>query len=515
MGGRITEPSDFDVALGAKVEQKKRSGALDMDISFNRPDGTPHIELKGLRRINVILGRNGAGKSQLLRALDAEMATKSQAYRVSYVTPERAGTFQRDANVESNTTNLADWATTTRRANQALGFKAMSHFALRNAERAYLVKLEDSDARGKSFQRDCLDPISRMLSNVSISRGEVDFEFHSTNGDAIKADQLSSGESETISLASEVLSFLAAVDRSKLNVLLLDEPDVHQHPDLQGRFGQYLLEQVGNLEKEDREKILICIATHSTPLVCALASSDMVSIGTKEFDSNIVDLTEPTENLRKVGPFFGHPLSLSLSRDPILILEGEDDERVWQQTARTSQGKIRLFPVLATSVDQQSELETFTDRMLKAIYDEPLAYSLRDGDKRTGNLLPTGCVERFRLQCYAIENVLLTSECLAKMNVTDWADFQTKTAVWITANEGHKAIPDLQALIASNDRFRHEKIKDIRHIIVAITGTKKPWEVVVGQALAGTIGTPSSPTDQFGLLAFIGVDAAKKLLQAV
>jgi len=343
----------------------------------------------------------------------------------------------------------------------------------------------------------------------------MDFEFHSINGDAIKADRLSSGESETISLASEVLSFLAAVDRSKLNVLLLDEPDVHQHPDLQGRFGQYLLEQVSKLDEKDREKVVICIATHSTPLVCVLASSDMTSIGTKEFDSNTVDLAKPTDNLRKVGPFFGHPLSLSLSRDPILILEGEDDERVWQQAARTSQGKIRLFPVLATSVDQQSELENFTDRMLKAIYDKPLAYSLRDGDKKVGILPPTGCVERFRLQCYAIENTLLTTECLAKMNVADWAYFRAMTASWITSNEGHNAIPDLQALIASNDRFRHEKIKDIRHIIVAITGTKKPWEVVVGQALAGAIGTPSAPTDPFGLLAFIGADAAKKLLQAL
>ncbi len=486
-----------------------------MDFSFNRLDGSPCIELKGLRCINVILGRNGAGKSQLLRALDTEMVAKNETYRVSYVTPERAGTFRRDANVEVNTVNSARWAANTRRANQAPGFKAMSHLALRNAERAYLIKLEDSDARGKSFQRDCLDPISRMLSNVSISRGEMDFEFHSINGDAINADNLSSGESETISLASEVLSFLAAVDRSKLNVLLLDEPDVHQHPDLQGRFGQYLLEQVGNLEEEDRKKVVICIATHSTPLVCALASSDMTSIGTKEFDSNIVDLAKPTDNLRKVAPFFGHPLSLSLSRDPILILEGEDDERVWQQAARTSQGKIRLFPVLATSVGQQSELETFTDRMLKAIYDQPLAYSLRDGDKRNGTLSPTGCVERFRLQCYAIENILLTTECLAKMNVADWADFQAKTAKWITANVGHKAIPDLQALVASVDRFRHEKIKDIRHIIVAITGTKKPWEVVVGQALAGAIGTPSAPTDRFGLLTFIGADAARKLLHAV
>ncbi|HNA27830.1 MAG TPA: AAA family ATPase [Nitrospira sp.] len=485
-----------------------------MDFSFDRP-GSVKIELKNLNRINVIIGRNGAGKSRFLRALDNEMVINKNNYRVSYVTPERAGIFQRDPGIETNTSNSADWAANTRRANQASGFKAMSHFALRNAERAYLVKLEDCDARGKSFQRDCLDPISRMLSNVSISRGEVDFVFHSTNGDVVSANQLSSGESETIALASEVLSFLAAIDRTKFNVLLLDEPDVHQHPDLQARFGQYLLEQVSKLDEADREKVVICIATHSTSLVCALASSDLTAVGTKEFDSNVVTLAAPQDNLRKVGPFFGHPLSMSLSNDPMLILEGEDDERVWQQAARTSQGRIRIFPVLATSVDQQSELESFTDRMLKAIYDEPLAYSLRDGDGTQGPLSKIGCIERFRLQCYAIENTLLTTECLDKMGVATWAEFEVKTAAWISANDGHKAIPHLEALITSSDRLRHVKIKDIRHIIVAITGTKKPWEVVVGQALAGAIGTPCAPADPFGLLTFVGPDAAKQLLQAV
>ena len=381
-----------------------------MDIQLT-PHGGSSVALKDVNRINVILGRNGAGKSQFLRGLDLGMCQAPTDFRVSYVTPERAGTFQRDANIETNAANNVNWATSTRRANQAYGFKSMSHLALRKAERAYLIKLEVIDARGKSFQRDCLEPISRMLSNVSIVRGEMDFEFVTATGTTVKADQLSSsGESETIALAAEVLSFLSSLDKSRTNVLLLDEPDVHQHPDLQARFGQYLLNQINMLDEAEREKVVICIATHSTPLVCALASSDMTSIGTKEYDSATVTMETPGATLRKVGPFFGHPLSMSLSMDPMLILEGEDDERVWQQAAQTSQGKIRLVPVLATSVDQQYELETFTDRMLTAIYDTPLAYSLRDGDGTAGPLNKVGCVVRFRLQCYAIENTLLTTE---------------------------------------------------------------------------------------------------------
>lgn len=484
-----------------------------MDIQLTTHTGGS-VALKNFSRVNVILGRNGAGKSQFLRGLDSGMAQAPTEFRVSYVTPERAGNFQRDAGIEINTANSATWAADTRRANQTPGFKSMSHLALRNAERAYLIKLEDIDARGKSFQRDCLDPISRMLSNISIIRGEMDFEFVTATGTTVNARELSSGESETIALASEVLSFLSNIDRNKINVLLLDEPDVHQHPDLQARFGQYLLDRMNSLDQADLERLVICIATHSTPLVCALAGSDMTSIGTKEYDSTLVTMEAPGDTLRKVGPFFGHPLSMSLSRDPMLILEGEDDERVWQQAARTSQGKTRLFPVLATSVDQQSDLETFTDRMLGAIYDTPLAYSLRDGDGTAGLLSRVGCVVRFRLQCYAIENTLLTTECLAKMNINSWADFEIKTAAWIAANAGHCSIPQLNDLLASDNRLRNVKIKDIRNVILAITGTKKPWEVVVGQALADAIGTSSQPADPFGLFVFVGADAAKTLLQA-
>lgn len=483
-----------------------------MDFEFNS-HGEP-VSLLNVNGINVILGRNGAGKSRFLRRLYSSMLEDSIQYRVGYITPERSGNFKRDASVDTNTVTSPNWQPVMRRANQVADFKSMSHLALRNAERQYLIKLQGIDGRVKSFQRDCLDPINRMLSNVSILQGEIDFEFVTANGEAVTADGLSSGESETIALAAEVLSFLSNIDKHRHNVLLLDEPDVHQHPDLQARFGQYLIDSMNSLEEEERKKVFICIATHSTPLVCSLASSVMTSIGTKEYDCTTVTMDEPGDTLRKVGPFFGHPLSMSLSNDPILILEGEDDARVWQQAARTSQGKIRLFPVLANSVDQQSELESFADRMLRAIYDTPIAYSLRDGDGKAGSLSKVGCIVRFRLQCYAIENTLLTTECLAQMKINTWEDFKIKTTAWITDNPGHRSITQLNDLLNSENRLRNEKIKDIRNIILAITKTKKQWEVIVGQSLADAIKSPSQPTDLFGLFAFVGADAAKSLLKA-
>ncbi|MGH8397044.1 MAG: AAA family ATPase [Gammaproteobacteria bacterium] len=481
------------------------------DLTFKKQKGDS-VALQKLNRINIIVGRNGSGKSRFLRFLDESMAI-NDAYRVRYVTPERAGMFQHEPGTETNIRNDRNWEKRVRRSNQAQNFKSISHHYLQNAESAYLRKLQNVDARGQSFQVECLDPISRLLSNVSIEQTDPDFVFRNANGDLITPDQLSSGESETIALASETLHFFRTIDASKLNVLLLDEPDVHQHPDLQARFGQYLLDQLESLDEKKQAKVVICIATHSTPLVCSLASSAHTSLGTKEFDSDTVVLSPMSDQIKKIAPFFGHPLSLSLSSDPMLILEGEDDERVWQQVAQSSQGRVRLFPVLAHSVDQQSELETFSGKMLNALYDKPIAYSLRDGDGVTGTLAKVGPVIRFRLQCYAIENTLVTTECLNKLGV-DWSKFQILVASWLEKNNGHKDAALLKKLTSSEGRLRHEKIKDIRNLVVSIAGSKTPWEVIVGQALVATIGTTSKPSDPFALLTYVGKEVAEQLLYA-
>lgn len=481
------------------------------EFNFRGNDGKA-VVVRSLNRINIILGRNGAGKSRLLRTLDECMSAEAR-FRVRYITPERAGAFKRDGGIETNLISSPGWGSAVRRANQSAQFKAMSHFYLRNAESAYLRKLQNTDARGRSFQEECLDPISRLLSNVSIEQGEPDFVFRSAGGELIAPDGLSSGESEAITLAAELLNFFQALDEAKLNVLLLDEPDVHQHPDLQARLGRYLLDQIASLTAEHQSKVVVLLATHSTPLVCALAGSDHTSVGTKEFDSATISLAPLSDQVKKVAPFFGHPLSLSLSGDPMLILEGEDDERVWQQAARSSEGRVRVFPVLANSVDQQSELEAFCGPMLSALYDNPIAFSLRDGDGTTGSLTKQGPVVRFRLQCYAIENTLLTTECLKKLGV-DWESFKQRAAKWIEANQGHRDCEPLRQLIDSTDRHRHKKIKALRTLIVSIAGSNKPWEVVVGQALASTIGAPSKSADPFALLSFVGTEAAKELLHA-
>jgi len=120
-----------------------------------------------------------------------------------------------------------------------------------------------------------------------------------------------------------------------------------------------------------------------------------------------------------------------------------------------------------------------------------------------------GPVVRFRLQSYAVENLLVTDECLSTLG-TSWCGFQQATSKWLLENPSHRDKALLEKLISSSDRLRHTKIKAIRQLICVIAGTTKPWEVVVGQAI-GNLTAPNPAAGAVSLVDFIGNLACSKL----
>ena len=470
--------------------------------------------LTNLNNINIIMGRNGTGKSRFLRDIEETNSKNKKSFYIRYVSPERAGTFKRDGNVLTSMSNSPDWLRQNRAVNQANNFKAASAMLFREAETLYLRRLANTPEirmdSTRNFETDRLGKVNRLLTNISLEMGNSDFEFRSlVDGEVVSPDQISSGESEAVALASEILYFFDTIDPTKFNVLLLDEPDVHLHPDLQARLGKLIITMLEEF-KDQAESISVCLATHSSPLVCSLADSLMVSMGTKRFQVDMVELKPTSAELRKVAPFFGHPLSLSLSEDAALILEGEDDERVWQQAARTSQGRIKVFPVLAGSVNQQGELETFCGNLLDTLYDEPVAFSVRDGDGVVDQPLEHHPpVKRYRLQCYAIENALLTDPCLAVMSTT-WEGLVAAGLSWVDDNQQHKDIALVYELVKSGDRLRHKKIKNIRQLVCTLVDCKKPWEVVIGQA----VGALTNANTENGnmLVDFLGLEMVNDVI---
>lgn len=469
--------------------------------------------MKNVTELNVIIGRNGSGKSKFLRSI-SKLRNKDDYY-VSYLSPERSGTFSDNPNTEHNARHDPNFLINDRDKNQSSNFKTASRMHLKKLALHWGRRVDcEQDLRldtTRTFETEYLAHINRLLSNLKLEvDAQGEFQFITQSGHKIDPSELSSGESEMVALASEVMYFFAMCGGSKTNLLILDEPDVHLHPDLQAKFARFLTYQIDQLNPKFRERTFTIIATHSTPLICDLALAKYCSIGTKRHESEEVLQRPVTEAFKSVAPFFGHPLSRFIGDDIPLIVEGADDVRIWGHACRTSGGRIRVFPCLATSKSQMNALEKTCDNLMRAIYDEPKAISIRDGDGERKHIHPEGCVIRYSLQCYEMENLLLTDECLQVMHLT-WVNFIEMAKKWILKNPHHPQKNLLEDIIQSTDRGRDRKIKDLRNVIIGIADAHKDWEIVVGQAIGRLEKDFSVGAKSFSIREFIGSGA----LQAV
>lgn len=437
-------------------------------------------------RFTVLLGKNGAGKSSLMRELDS-----SGKINTRYISPERGGTLKYDPSVENNIANSQGWLEITRRQNRFEQFRQQSAVQFKTLEVLVLREIEKDATKRNDHDYTfdlIIDQLNELLPAIKLIRSDRGFSITSKAGVPIQEDQISSGESELLALAIEVLVFSRSEKPEKL--LLLDEPDVHLHPDLQQKF-------VGFVEAvATKSNLRVVIATHSTAIIGAFSSNAELTIvplsnrDQREFNSfkrsNICD---------QILPVFGaHPLSNVFNQSPVVLVEGEDDKRVFDQVVRSSDGKCRFSPCVVGTVTELADWENWLNTFLPVLYDTPKGYSLRDLDSSPeAGINDVGIVSRLRLNCYAIENILVTNECFAEHGFNA-ESFKSELLKWHNHSPTHKYAVDIATLIGDFENRRTLKIKDVRNIVVAILGSNKPWEVVVGQVIAKHIESPDSGT---------------------
>lgn len=264
------------------------------------------------------------------------------------------------------------------------------------------------------------------------------------------------------------------------NILFLDEPDAHLHPDLQVRLAVFLK----NLVEENHFRVVM--ATHSTSFLAAFQNYPGVSIEFISPSQTDIDFQIVSDTYRRILPIFGaHPLSNLFNESPILLVEGEDDERIWQQAIRTSQGSLKIYPCAVDSIDHLNEYEMQVAGIINSIYDYAKAYSLRDRDDGDEDINDTPPVTRMRLSCRAAENLLLSNESLARLGI-DWNTLESKIEAWIEKNPDHSHHQIMSKFRDSGYDRKMFNLKKIRNDLMGIIESSKPWEVVVGQTIATT-----------------------------
>lgn len=430
-------------------------------------------DLVNKTRFTILLGRNGSGKSTFLRSFSA-----SSPQTTGYISPERGGVIKYDPGVDNNMSSNQDWIRASRNQNRFENFRQQSAVQFRNLEVLVLREIEKNRSTGLSFDS-TLNSINELLPAVSIVRSDRGFITTSkADGIQIPEESLSSGESELLSLAIEILVFSRKAGADK--TLLLDEPDVHLHPDLQ----QKLVTFIEDLAISHNFKVII--ATHSTAIIGAFSEdADLQIIPIAGRNQTVFESFNRDNISREIIPIFGsHPLSSQFNKHPILLVEGDDDKRVFDQISRTSAGGFKFIPVPTNTVNKMHDWEVWLNKFLPSIYDDPVAYSLRDLDATpTADIDDYGIIKRARLNCYSIENLLLTSEVLEGVGISE-ATFKSELKKWHQNNQSRSDSQSLQEFIDKFEDRRILNIKNLRNVITAIFGTSKQWEVLLGQRIA-------------------------------
>ena len=466
--------------------------------------------LSGLSKIDVLLGKNGCGKSSLLKEIDRLTRNKDGYGTVKYITPERGGVLKENPGIASSIAGNEQWLPETRRTNRFESFREQSIAQFKTLELLFLREMEATPILRQDLNHEFaayFNKINKLLDNIELKRFESRFKIYKKGtSDEIKPEFISSGESELISLGIECLVFDQQCVKGKSNVLLLDEPDVHLHPDLQARLCYFLKELV------NKGNATIIVATHSTAFLGALEDFPEARIAFMHSGQTNLKFVKISDEYRKILPVFGaSPLSNIFNKTPVFLVEGDDDERIWQQAVRRSGNKLKIYPCSANGIGNMPRYEKDVESIITSVYDGAKAYSLRDKDVGDTSINALKIIERFKLHCRASENLLLTDEVLSSLG-TRWGDFKSKLDDWIAINMHHPH----HEIFLSFQRGGYDRkdfdLKNIRNDLIHLLGSNLTWESAVGKVIGHSFKENNFDYSEGGLGNYLGKNFVNTLL---
>lgn len=460
-------------------------------------------QLNNLNKVNIILGKNGCGKSTLLKQVEAAIFQDHSYGVVKYITPERGGALIYNAGIDENISKNKDWIPNSRRVNRFESFRQQSIVQFKNLELLFFREMEsdkklrlDLDHKFDAY----FNKLNFLLDNIELKRDESLFKIYKKGThELINPELISSGEAELISLGIECLVFEKQCNKDKLNILFLDEPDVHLHPDLQARLSNFLYDLVSS------KNATIILATHSTAILGALGSYDDVHIEFLTPGQKQLSFKKISEEYRKILPIFGaHPLSNIFNQSPIFLVEGEDDERVWQQATRSSNRKLKIYPCSADGIDNMTRYEKDIQQIIDSVYEKAKAYSIRDKDVGDAYIDDLGSIVRCKLSCRASENLLLSDEVLESLDIT-WDELKQRLINLLNTNKNFAHYSEMKKFQEEGFNRKDGGLKEIRNDIMHLIGKNIAWEIAIGKTIGKLLANGQFQNkSENGICAYLG-----------
>jgi len=305
----------FPFNLEIKLDQ---SGILDIKNPI----------IKVYSGLTTLLGPNGAGKTQLLIGLKYSLDTHLNGKKIRYVSAGRLGpmeNFRSDFEGWGGQPNFdravfGDKSATERRhQNETI----LGDFATLSERPDVLIKVQER--LRKLFKRDII---------VDWDGGNLKIYFS-------RVDQINSASYSSAREASGLLhlaSILASLYDDEVGCLLIDEPEVSLHPQLQS----FLLGEIKKVAGSniDKGKKLIFISTHSTEFIEVNSVIQLASIvfckdiqeSPIQIDPSLPDLKN--KKLQALLTRLGQEHKLALFCHSPLLVEGPSDEIICSALSR-------------------------------------------------------------------------------------------------------------------------------------------------------------------------------------
>lgn len=453
----------------------------EQELKLSRP---PFLGVEGgtwllseLKPVTVVFGKNGSCKSLLLRAWRDDAPETHH-----YVAPERSGEmdYQPDYLREEMTGG-------PRRNNSTSNYVEQYRRRVVARIQAYLGVRGNYRGTGPMPA----DPgeiealLARLLPDfvITLRTDMPPYELRRVaTGQVVEGrNALSSGEIQLITMGLDILTVAAMWDigSQPRRVMLVDEPDAHIHPDLQVRFVDFLMAAA------DRYKLQLAVATHSTTLLAALgqfgrdetgiiyAEREGTAFVAKSFSKHMRELASCLGGHALMGPLFGVPL---------LLVEGDDDYRIWSQVPRHHVAKLSAIPCGGEEI---KEYQRTLERLFAAVRENattPAGFALVDADKGKPTPSaehPQAHIRYIQLACHESENLYLTDEVLGALETT----WQQAVPRIVAAAPSYGAKEAKLASAAQWNR-KEEDIKEVIHQLTQILDAKNVhWTIRVARAV--------------------------------
>lgn len=472
------------------------------DVQIQRPAhlGGGAWSIKGLTEVTVLFGKNGCGKSLLLRSW-----RDSAPETTHYVTPERTGEMDfQPQYLQEELTYQSRQARSNRNYvpeyRRRIISRIQSYFLTRGNYRA-----EGTPPASPERVESLINSLVTDFTLELVAAGTPPYSLKRVKDGGVigGVDQLSSGEAQLITVALDMLTIAAIweIEGNVNRVILIDEPDAHIHPDLEVRFADFIFRVI------EEFKLQIAVATHSTSLLASLGQfgGERTSViyldrardtySAQFFTSIQKELAACLGGHALIGPLFG---------SPILLVEGDDDYRIWSQVPRHHVTDFAVIPSQGEEIHRyQKSLESIFGSLRDINPENPAGYALLDGDKPKPTPSPDrpqNHVKYLQLACHEAENLYLADEVLSVLDI-DWP------AAMLMIQEKAHLFGTKQAKLQSVQHWdrKNGDIKNcINELAIILDHKNVHWTVRVGKVIGS-----EKPSGQ--IMEFLGEEVVDAL----